>query len=138
MRAGAPSGFVSVTETLGLVVLEAMASGLPVIAVAAGGVVDHLRDGANGLAVPPGSLTSMADQMKQRMVQLYRDPSLHRVLAADARRTAEQRSWRAELDRLEESYREVRENWQRRIAGHGSEQTPPAPTRPRMTAESAR
>ena len=36
--------FASLTETLGLVVLEAMSSGLPVIAVPAGGVADHLRD----------------------------------------------------------------------------------------------
>lgn len=108
--------FASVTETLGLVVLEAMASGLPVIAVAAGGVIDHLRDGQNGLAVPPGSLTIMAERMTQRMVQLYRDTALRRQLAAEARRTAERRSWRAELDRLEESYREVREAWLRRIA----------------------
>jgi glycosyltransferase involved in cell wall biosynthesis len=37
--------FASHTETLGLVILEAMASGLPVIAAPAGGVADHLRDG---------------------------------------------------------------------------------------------
>src|SRR5690606_13927547 len=39
--------FSSLTETLGLVVLEAMASGLPVAAIPAGGVADHLRDGVN-------------------------------------------------------------------------------------------
>lgn len=99
--------FASVTETLGLVVLEAMASGLPVIAVAAGGVVDHLRDGRNGLAVSPGCLTGMIDSMAARMVRLARDPELARILAGEARRTAERRSWRVELDRLEESYREV-------------------------------
>ena len=103
--------FASVTETLGLVVLEAMASGLPVVAVAAGGVVDHLRDGVNGFAVPPGSQTAMAEQMKEQMVRLVRDPALRQDLAAGARHTAEQRSWRVELDRLEVSYREVRDAW---------------------------
>ena len=48
--------FTSVTETLGLVVLEAMASGLPVIAVPAGGVADHLRDGRNGMACREGDI----------------------------------------------------------------------------------
>jgi glycosyltransferase involved in cell wall biosynthesis len=103
--------FASVTETLGLVVLEAMASGLPVVAVGAGGVVDHLRDGENGLAVAAGDLATMADQLKERMVRLYRDRPLRNALAAEARRTAETRSWVAELDRLEESYREVRDRW---------------------------
>jgi glycosyltransferase involved in cell wall biosynthesis len=42
--------YSSETETLGLVVLEAMASGLPVIATPAGGVADNLRHERNGLA----------------------------------------------------------------------------------------
>jgi len=111
--------FASVTETLGLVILEAMASGLPVVAVAAGGVVDHLRDGVNGLSVSPAGLTTMVDEMTQCMVRLVRDSSLRQTLAIEARRTAEVRSWRAELDRLEDSYREVRDAWHRRwtVAG---------------------
>ena len=99
--------FASLTETLGLVVLEAMASGLPVVAVAAGGVVDHVRDGRNGLAVPLGSLTTMIDGLKDAMVRLVREPGLRGTLATEARRTAEACSWQCELDRLEESYREV-------------------------------
>jgi len=103
--------FASLTETLGLVVLEAMASGLPVVAVAAGGVVDHLRDEDNGLAVPPAGLTTMTNGLKERMVRLARDPALRRSLALAARRTAEGRSWQCELDRLEQSYREVHAAW---------------------------
>jgi glycosyltransferase involved in cell wall biosynthesis len=111
--------FASVTETLGLVVLEAMASGLPVIAVAAGGVVDHLRDGINGLSVQPGSLTTMADRLTEQMVRLYRESALRGALSIEARLTSEQRSWRVELDRLEESYREVYERWQTMREGTG-------------------
>jgi len=44
---------------------------------------------------------------KERMARLVRDAPLHTALAIEARRTAEARSWRAELDRLETSYREV-------------------------------
>ena len=116
--------FASVTETLGLVVLEAMASGLPVVAVAAGGVVDHLEDGTNGLAVPPGSLTTMTQQLTERMVGLYRAPSLRRAFSLAARTTAERRSWRVELDRLEESYREVHDRWLARQRGAGLPQPP--------------
>ena len=115
--------FASLTETLGLVVLEAMASGLPVVAVAAGGVVDHLHDERNGLAVPPGGLTAMSDGLKNGMVRLVREPGLRHTLATEARRTAEARSWQHELDRLEESYREVHAAWLKR-RGESSPMTP--------------
>lgn len=45
--------FPSDTETLGLVVLEAMASGLAVVAADAGGVPDLVRSGEDGLLLPP-------------------------------------------------------------------------------------
>ncbi len=95
--------FASVTETLGLVVLEAMASGLPVVASPAGGVADHLRDGVNGLSYPAGDVRAMADAM----VALVTNPDRQAELARGARLTAESLSWSRELDRLDASYREV-------------------------------
>ena len=95
--------FASTTETLGLVVLEAMASGLPVIAPAAGGVADHLRHEENGLEVAAGS----ASEMARAMVRIVMDRVLRDTLALGARRTAEGLSWQGELDRLDVSYREV-------------------------------
>ncbi len=95
--------FASLTETLGLVVLEAMASGLPVIATPAGGVADHLRHGENGLAFPAGNVAEMA----HAIVRLVMDAKLRDELARGARRTAEGLDWEGELDRLDASYREV-------------------------------
>jgi glycosyltransferase involved in cell wall biosynthesis len=95
--------FASETETLGLVVLEAMASGLPVVAVPAGGVAEHLRDGENGIAVGVGDIDAMASGM----VRLATDETLRRRLARGAVATAEALTWDAELDRLDRSYREV-------------------------------
>jgi phosphatidylinositol alpha 1,6-mannosyltransferase len=95
--------FASLTETLGLVVLEAMASGLPVIAAPSGGVADHLRDGVNGIAYPPRDTNAMATAM----VALATDPARTKALSDGARRTAEALSWEHELDRLDVSYREV-------------------------------
>jgi len=95
--------FASTTETLGLVVLEAMASGLPVIAPAAGGVADHLRHEENGLEVAAGSASAMA----RAMVRVAMDRTLRETLALGARRTAEGLCWQGELDRLDVSYREV-------------------------------
>jgi phosphatidylinositol alpha 1,6-mannosyltransferase len=95
--------FASVTETLGLVILEAMSSGLPVIAAPAGGVADHLRDGYNGMVFPAGSAFAMANAM----ARLAWDKNLSGRLAVGARRTAEALSWDRELERLDRSYREV-------------------------------
>lgn len=95
--------FSSLTETLGLVVLEAMSSGLPVIATPAGGVADHLRHDENGIAVGPHDVEGMADAI----VSLTLDGSRRRRLAAEARRTAVALDWQAELDRLDLCYRSV-------------------------------
>lgn len=93
----------SLTETLGLVVLEAMASGLPVIATPAGGVAEHLRHEENGLSYAAGDITGMA----HAMVRLAMDRELRDRLAIGARQTAEGLDWEGELDRLDASYREV-------------------------------
>jgi glycosyltransferase involved in cell wall biosynthesis len=95
--------FASQTETLGLVILEAMASGLPVIAAPVGGVADHLHHGENGIAYEPGDVDGLAGAI----VRLVMDRALARRLAAGARRTAELLDWECELDRLDESYRDV-------------------------------
>ncbi|MCC7002406.1 MAG: glycosyltransferase family 1 protein [Gemmatimonadaceae bacterium] len=95
--------FASTTETLGLVVLEAMASGLPVIATPAGGVAELLRDEQNGLAFAPGDVAACAAQMRR----LVEDRALVCRLREGAITTAREHSWEAELDRLDASYREV-------------------------------
>ncbi|WP_337169364.1 glycosyltransferase family 1 protein [Gemmatimonas aurantiaca] len=95
--------YASTTETLGLVVLEAMAAGLSVVAVPAGGVAEHLRDEVNGLTYPADDHEACANAMSR----LMQSPALRTRLAQGARRTAEQWSWDSELDRLDGSYREI-------------------------------
>ena len=105
--------FASVTETLGLVVLEAMASGLPIIAAPEGGVRDHLRDGTNGLTYEAGDPSALA----RAMLLLANEWELRAGLARGARETAEALSWERELDRLDQSYREVCERGAPRGSG---------------------
>jgi glycosyltransferase involved in cell wall biosynthesis len=83
--------------------MEAMASGLPVIASPAGGVADHLRHEENGLAYPAGDVTGMA----HAIVRHCMNRTLRDALARGARRTAEGLDWEVELDRLDASYHEV-------------------------------
>lgn len=52
-------------EGLGLVYLEAMASGVPVIAARSGGVTDIVRDGETGLVIEPGSVTDLARALER-------------------------------------------------------------------------
>ena len=108
--------FSSLTETLGLVVLEAMSCGLPVIATPAGGVADHLRDGENGIAFPPND----ADAMARAMVRLAMDRGLTARLGKAARATAEALSWDTELDRLDRSYRAILAEEREPAAGRAS------------------
>ncbi len=53
----------SLREPFGLVLLEAMASGVPVIATASGGPLDFIHSGINGLLVPPADPKELADKM---------------------------------------------------------------------------
>jgi glycosyltransferase involved in cell wall biosynthesis len=92
----------STTETLGLVILEAMASGLPVAAVSAGGVADHLRSYDNGIAV-----AARAESFAAAIIELADKPTLRARLGVGAREWAVAIGWDAELARLADSYREV-------------------------------
>jgi starch synthase len=66
---------------LGLVVLEAMASGTPVIASRIGGLPEVIEDGRTGFLVPPGDVAALHD----RLDQIVRDPGLGQRLGANAR-----------------------------------------------------
>ncbi len=95
--------FPSDTETFGQVVTEAMASGLPVVAPARGGVLDTVRPGRTGALFTPGSVEDFVEST----LPLIERPHLRRALGARARLEAEARSWSRVFDRLFADYREV-------------------------------
>jgi len=52
-------------EGLGIALLQAAGAGLPIVAVAAGGMPEVVRDGVNGLLVPPGDSTALAAAIRR-------------------------------------------------------------------------
>ncbi len=95
--------FPSRTETLGLVLLEAMAAGCPVIAPRSGGITDIVDSGQNGYLFEPSS-----DQDFIRAAQQLLDQQDQREqLRHHARQEAERWSWSAATQQLEDYYRDV-------------------------------
>ncbi|HYB31415.1 MAG TPA: glycosyltransferase [Solirubrobacteraceae bacterium] len=92
--------FASATETFGQVILEAQASGLPVVAVDRGGpscLIDH---GETGLLAPP-EVSALADAV----ISLTTTPRLRERVRRGALAGVRGRSWEAALDRLAAAYR---------------------------------
>lgn len=66
----------SLIEAFGVVFLEAMAAGVPVVATRVGGIVEIIDDEQNGLLVEPDA----PDQLAQALIRLLRDPVLQERL----------------------------------------------------------
>ena len=88
------------TETCGLVALEAMASGLPVIAADAGGLRESVLSDVNGVLVRPDD----ARGFSQAIIALVGDATRRHALGVGARQTAERRDVRSEDEELLRQY----------------------------------
>lgn len=73
-------------EGFGLVMLEAFASGLPIVASRSGGIVDLVKDGVNGYLVPEKDSVGLAD----RINLIIKDNRIYDGMQAEAYRTAKQ------------------------------------------------
>ncbi|MEH2258618.1 glycosyltransferase family 4 protein [Nostoc sp.] len=96
--------FPSRTETLGLVLLEAMAAGCPVVAARSGGIPDIVTDGINGYLFEPtadvqGALTATLRLLEQKQ---QRD-----IIRQNARQEAESWGWAAATRQLQDYYQKV-------------------------------
>lgn len=91
----------SLREGFGVVCLEAMAHGRPVVASAVGGLLDLVVDGETGLLVPPGDVAALRSALQR----LLGDRELRsRLGEAGRRRAAERFSWDAVTRQTVELY----------------------------------
>ncbi|RDI95650.1 glycosyltransferase family 4 protein [Meiothermus sp. QL-1] len=95
--------FASETETQGLVLWEAQAVGLPVVAVGAAGTLQGVDDGKSGYLVPPGDHRAMAE----RALRLLEDEALRRRMSEGARRFADQRTAKRVAEQIVAVYDEA-------------------------------
>ena len=90
----------SYNEGLGMVCVEAMANGVPVIGSNQGGIPDIVKNHINGLLIEPGNIASIADAIKT----LYEDETLRRKLALNAIETAKENTRESQLKKFKDAY----------------------------------
>jgi phosphatidylinositol alpha-mannosyltransferase len=99
-------------ESFGIVLLEAMAAGVPIVASDIHGYKGVVRRGEQGLLTPPREPQAVADAI----VRLLADPSLRARMAASGIERARQMSWESVAARVDDYYGFV----VRRLAGRGA------------------
>jgi glycosyltransferase involved in cell wall biosynthesis len=97
----------SLQQGLGVMMLEAMALGRPVIASGVGGVLSVIEDNITGLIVPPSDSRSLAD----RIIELLNDRERARTIAAAGQQMIRERfNENRMLDEMIQVYRDVHES----------------------------
>src|SRR5262249_32517393 len=92
--------YASETETMGNVVLEAMASGCPVVAPHAGGIPSLLAHGTTGFLYRPGD----ADEAARGLRSALDDEGLRCTVGRAARGAVQERSWADSVARVRQAY----------------------------------
>jgi len=102
------------SETLGFVVLESMASGVPVVGAAAGGIPDLIHNHINGYLVPPRDIPAFV-----RKINLLKDDKHMRdIMGTNARKETERWNWESATSILRNiQYEKAINNFQSRAFG---------------------
>lgn len=90
----------SLREPMGTVLLEAMATGKPIVASRTGGVPELIQDGINGLLVEPGSI----EELLRAMRRFLADPDFARRCGEGARRDVQKFDWSHSAEQFRQLY----------------------------------
>ncbi len=101
--------FPSSTETLGLVLLEAMAAGCPVVGANRGGIPDIINDGKNGCLYNPDETDEGSRSLINATKKLLGNDLERQTMRKAAREEAELWGWAAATEQLRGYYRQVLE-----------------------------
>ncbi len=99
--------FPSSTETLGLVLLEAMAAGCPVVGANRGGIPDIITNGVNGCLYEPDGTNDGSDSLIKATQMLLGNDLERQTMRKAAREEAERWGWAGATDQLRTYYRQV-------------------------------
>ncbi|MFB4164437.1 glycosyltransferase family 4 protein [Alteribacillus sp. JSM 102045] len=94
--------FPSTTETLGLVILEAMASGLPLVAAKSGPTCEQIEDGRTGLLYDPHKQGDFTETIRR-----FEDETLRKRLSINAREDIKELGWSGAAKQLLTIYEET-------------------------------
>jgi phosphatidylinositol alpha 1,6-mannosyltransferase len=95
--------FPGANETFGNVILEALASGLPVIAADAGGQTDHIQHGKNGLFFRSDQVDSLVNTVTKAITE----PGMQEYMSTCARIGSREKSWDSVLSGLIRNYEDT-------------------------------
>ncbi len=90
-------------ESFGMVLTEAFAAGTPVVASNIGGYRDVVRDGVDGVLVPPGDPQALAEALRD----LYEEPARLYEMARAAARDVERFAWPTVAEQVMEAYQDA-------------------------------
>ena len=99
--------FPSSTETLGLVLLEAMAAGCPVIGANKGGIPDIINDGVNGCLYDPDGDDEGKSSLIEATKKILNNSNTKENMRIEARKEAEKWSWNQATLQLKKYYEET-------------------------------
>jgi len=99
--------FPSSTETLGLVLLEAMAAGCPVIGANKGGIPDIINDGVNGCLYDPDGVDEGKSSLIEATKKILNNNNKKENMRVEARKESEKWNWNQATLQLKQYYEET-------------------------------